>query len=90
MNTDNDEEYTSVASEQIVELSMLRTNEFGTIASIYGGEGIRNKLAMHGLEVGGVIRVISNCGPVTVDVNRTTTSIGRGMARKILVRRGRS
>jgi Fe2+ transport system protein FeoA len=83
---DNTED-TSIAPGRIVDLSMLRSNEVATITTIHGGEGLRNKLAMHGLEVGEDIRVISNCGPVTVDVNRTTTSIGRGMARKILVRR---
>jgi len=33
------------------------------------------------------VRVVSSQGPVTVEVNRNVVSIGRGMARRISVKR---
>jgi FeoA domain. len=38
-----------------------------------------------GLFEGSVVRVISNNGPITVEVNRNMISIGRRMAQKIRV-----
>jgi len=56
------------------------------IMEIGGGHGIRQKLNLRGISEGSVVRVISNSsGPVTIEVDRNTVSIGRGMARKIRV-----
>ena len=53
---------------------------------IGGGHGIRQKLNLMGISEGSIVRVISNSsGPVTIEVDRNTVSIGRGMARKIRV-----
>ena len=66
-------------------LAQLRIGETARIMAIEGGRGLRQKLFLRGLIEGKVIRVISNCGPVTVEVNRSIIAIGRGMAQKIVV-----
>ena len=68
-------------------LSHLKPGEQGRIMVIEGGRGIRQRLFLRGLFEGSVVRVISCSGPVTVEVDRNTVSIGRGMAQKIVVRR---
>ncbi len=68
-------------------LSQLRPGELGRVMVIGGGHGIRQKLFLRGLFEGSVVRMISCYGPVTVEVDRNTVSIGRGMAQKIIVRR---
>jgi ferrous iron transport protein A len=56
------------------------------IMAIGGGHGIRQKLNLRGISEGSIVRVISNSsGPVTIEVDRNTVSIGRGMAQKIQV-----
>jgi Fe2+ transport system protein FeoA len=47
----------------------------------------RQKLSLRGITEGSIVRVISNMGPVTVEVDRNIVSIGRGMAQKIRVMR---
>lgn len=66
-------------------LAQLRTGETATIVSIEGGRGLRQKLLLRGLFEGKVIRVVSNYGPVTVEVDRNVVAVGRGMANKIIV-----
>jgi ferrous iron transport protein A len=68
-------------------LSQLKPGEQGRVMVIEGGRGVRQKLFLRGLFEGSVVRVISCSGPVTVEVDRNTVSIGRGMAQKIVVRR---
>ena len=68
-------------------LSRLKPGEVGRVMAVEGGHGIRQKLFLRGLFEGSVVRVISCYGPVTVEVDRTTVSIGRGMAQKIIVKR---
>jgi len=68
-------------------LSQLKPGEVGRVIAVEGGHGIRQKLFLRGLFEGSVVRVISCYGPVTVEVDRSTVSIGRGMAQKIIVRR---
>ncbi len=56
------------------------------IVEIGGGHGVRQKLSLRGISEGSIVRVISNSsGPVTIEVDRNTVSIGRGMAQKIRV-----
>ena len=66
-------------------LAQLRTGETATIVSIEGGRGLRQKLLLRGLFEGKVIKVVSNYGPVTVEVDRNVVAVGRGMANKIIV-----
>ena len=68
-------------------LSQLKPGEQGRVIVIEGGRGIRQRLLLRGLFEGSVVRMISCYGPVTVEVDRNTVSIGRGMAQKIIVSR---
>jgi Fe2+ transport system protein FeoA len=70
-----------------IPLSQLNPGEQGRVIAVEGGHGIRQKLLLRGLFEGSVVRMISCYGPVTVEVDRSTVSIGRGMAQKVLVRR---
>jgi len=69
-------------------LAQLRIGETARIVAIEGGWGLRQKLFLRGLIEGKMVRVISNYGPVTVEVDRNVVAIGRGMAQKIIVARG--
>ncbi len=66
-------------------LAQMEPGKPARIIGIGGGHGIRQKLNLRGVSEGSIVRVISNTGPVTIEVDRNTISIGRGMARKIQV-----
>jgi len=66
-------------------LTQLRIGEKARIMAIGGGRGLKQKLFLRGLFEGKVIRMVSNYGPVIVEVNGNIVAIGRGMARKIIV-----
>ena len=66
-------------------LTQLKTDEKAKIVAIEGGRGLRQKLFLRGLFEGRVVRVVSNNGTVTVEVDRSIVAIGRGMAQKIVV-----
>ena len=67
-------------------LSQIKPGIPARIMEIGGGHGVRQKLNLRGISEGSVVRVISNTsGPVTIEVDRNTVSIGRGMAQKIRV-----
>lgn len=66
-------------------LTQLGIGEKAKIVAIGGGRGLRQKLFLRGLFEGKVVRVISNYGPMTIEVDRSTVAIGRGMAQKIVV-----
>ena len=66
-------------------LTQLRIGEKARIVAIGGGRGLKQKLFLRGLIEGKLVRVVSNYGPVTVEVNGNIIAIGRGMARKIIV-----
>jgi len=68
-------------------LGQLRTGETARIMAIGGGRGLRQRLYLRGLSEGKVIRVISNSGPVTIELDRNVIALGRGMAQKIMVAR---
>jgi ferrous iron transport protein A len=68
-------------------LTDLRPGELAQIVAVQGGYGLRQKLSLRGLLEGSVVRIISCQGPITVEVNRNIVAVGRGMARKIMVRR---
>jgi len=68
-------------------LSQLGIGEMARIVAIEGGRGLRQKLFLRGLFEGKVVRIISNYGPVTLEVDRSVVAIGRGMAQKIVVER---
>ena len=66
-------------------LAQLRIGETARIMAIEGGRGLRQKLFLRGLIEGKVVRVVSNYGPMTVEIDRNVVAIGRGMAQKIVV-----
>ena len=68
-------------------LSQVGIGEMARIVAIEGGRGLRQKLYLRGLFEGKVVRVVSNYGPMTVEVDRSVVAIGRGMAQKIIVER---
>jgi ferrous iron transport protein A len=70
-------------------LTDLAKGEEGTIMALQTGWGAQQRLRLLGLTEGQVIRKLSELalgGPVVVLVNRAQVAIGRGMARRILVR----
>lgn len=68
-------------------LNQLGIGELASIVAVEGGRGLRQKLYLRGLFEGKVVRMVSNFGPVTVEVDRSVVAIGRGMAQKIIVKR---
>jgi len=68
-------------------LNQLEPGEKGRVISIHGGRGFRQKLAFKGITEGRIVRIVSSRGPITLEVDRNTVSIGRGMANKIRVSR---
>jgi len=74
-------------------LTDLARDEMGRITAIQAGWGLQQRLRRLGLAEGQMIRKLSDLalgGPVVVLVNRAQVAIGRGMARRILVRLGSS
>jgi Fe2+ transport system protein FeoA len=68
----------------------LQPGEQARIISIEGGRGFRQRLCLRGLKEGDAIRMISSMrGPVVVEANRSVIALGRGMARKIRIIKGR-
>ena len=66
-------------------LTQVKTGKTAKIVAIEGGRSLKQKLFLRGLFEGKVVRVISNHGPVTVEVDRNIVAIGRGVAQKIVV-----
>jgi ferrous iron transport protein A len=69
----------------LMSLTQVKTGKTAKIVSIEGGRSLKQKLFLRGLFEGKVVRVVSNNGAVTVEVDRNVIAIGRGMARKIVV-----
>ncbi|MFW5953662.1 MAG: FeoA family protein [Candidatus Natronoplasma sp.] len=68
-------------------LPQLNVGEKARVIGVKGGRGLKQKLALRGLRKGAKIQVISYRGPITVKVDNSTMSIGRGMARKVRVKK---
>jgi ferrous iron transport protein A len=70
-------------------LADMAPGEEGEIIALEGGEKLKSRLRALGLAKGQRIRNMSRIGwggPLVVLVNRAQIAIGRGTARKILVR----
>ena len=70
-------------------LTDLEAGQEATIVAVQGGHGMQSRLRSMGLAEGQRIRKVSALalgGPIVVLVNRAQVAIGRGMARRILVR----
>jgi ferrous iron transport protein A len=70
-------------------LAELKPGETAEIIALNGGEGFQARLRAMGLAEGRTVRKLSRIrwgGPIVVIVNRAQVAVGRGMARKIVVR----
>jgi ferrous iron transport protein A len=70
-------------------LTELEAGQEATIVAVQGGRGMQSRLRSMGLGEGQRVRKLSALalgGPIVVLVNRAQVAIGRGMARRILVR----
>ncbi|MEA1940030.1 MAG: FeoA family protein [Candidatus Caldatribacteriota bacterium] len=68
----------------------LQPGECARIINIEGGRGFRQRLYLKGIKEGDTIRVVSSKqGPIVIEVNRSIIALGRGMARKIRILKGR-
>jgi ferrous iron transport protein A len=69
-------------------LSFLKPNKSGKIVRIEGGYGLQRKLRTMGIREGKSVKIIARQpikGPVVIEINGRQTTIGRGMANKIIV-----
>ena len=69
----------------MLSLNQLNINDKGKVISIEGGNGLHQKLHLHGIFVGSIVEIISNSGPLIIEVDRNVISIGQKMAQKIEV-----
>jgi ferrous iron transport protein A len=82
----------AVMVEKTMENSIagLKEGESGTIVELVGGIAFQRKLRTMGIREGQTIKLVSRQpfgGPLVVEIERRQTTIGRGMARHIIVRR---
>ncbi len=71
-----------------IAITDLKPGEVATIVALYGGYHFQHKLRTMGIREGKVIRVLARHpfgGPVVVEVDGHEATIGRGMARRIVV-----
>lgn len=66
-------------------LSIATNGERLKVERLVGGCEIRHRLTAMGLSIGDEIEVISNCGPIIINVKGSRLAIGRGFAQKIIV-----
>ena len=75
-------------SKKTIPLLHLPYDEGAKIIRLDGGRGLQNKLRVMGIREGETIRVVSKQplrGPITIAVDGCQVTLGRGMARKIIV-----
>lgn len=75
-----------------VSLCELAIGEEGSVVSLSGGSGLSGRLAALGFTPGARVHMVRNNGrgPVIVSVLDTQIALGRGPARRVLVKRGNS
>lgn len=68
-------------------LNELESGKTGEISRIKGGRGFKRRLRTRGIREGMLITLITSQpgGPIVVQVSGTQISMGRGMARKVVV-----
>jgi len=69
-------------------LSFLRTGDRGTVVRLMGGKGFQENLRRRGIREGKNIEVITTHpiqGPLVLRIDNRETTIGKGMAQKIMV-----
>lgn len=66
----------------------LKSREWARVIAIEGGQSVRQRLSLRGIQEGIVVKMISSMqGPVVLEVNRHIVVIGRGMAAKVSVQK---
>ncbi len=73
--------------DPILPLSELAPGEHGEVEDLSGGRGLRRRLGELGLTPGTTIEVLASRTPILVLVRGSRVALGRGMARKVMVRR---
>jgi ferrous iron transport protein A len=75
-------------TKEIKPLSLTRSGDKVTLASIEAGRGLNSRLASMGILPNVEITVVSNGhpGPFVISVKGSKMMLGRGMAHKIMVR----
>jgi len=73
---------------RLMPLSFAQEGEFGIVAEFMGGSGAQLRLATIGLKKGDEVEVITNsgAGQLVVAVNGMRLALGRGIAKKIMVK----
>jgi ferrous iron transport protein A len=67
----------------------LKKGESGIIVRLTGGSAFQRRLRMIGIREGKTVRLLSKQpfgGPFVVEIDRRQTTVGRGMARRIIVK----
>lgn len=76
-------------SGPVLPLPQMRAGESGEVVNLRGGRGPVRRLTELGITPGVTVKVVSDSGsfgPVMIRIGDTKIGIGRGMARRILVR----
>ncbi|HDM67180.1 MAG TPA: ferrous iron transport protein A [Thermoplasmatales archaeon] len=71
-----------------IPLTELPEQQRARIIAIHGGRGFQHRLHVMGIMEGRIVTIVSKQpfrGPITIRVNGTHMTLGRGMARKIIV-----
>ncbi|MDD5678038.1 MAG: FeoA family protein [Kiritimatiellae bacterium] len=69
-------------------LALLKQGDKATVVALQGGGGFQHRVRSVGLKEGKLLRVVARhhfSGPLVVEIERRHITIGRGMARKIVV-----
>ncbi len=67
-------------------LSSCLGGERVQVDHVLGGHGMRQRLMAMGLVSGTPMRVLSNQGPVTVEIRNSRVALGRGQASRVIVK----
>jgi Fur family ferric uptake transcriptional regulator len=73
--------------DPVLPLCEMAPGERGEVESLAGGRGLRRRLGELGLVPGTAVEVLGSRGPVLVLVRGSRVAIGRGMARKVMIKR---
>ncbi len=71
-----------------IPLGSLKEGQEARIVQLDGGDEFQRKLRTIGIREGKVVKVLTRQpfgGPVVVEIDGRSTTIGRGMARRIIV-----
>jgi ferrous iron transport protein A len=69
-------------------ITQLKQGETATVAALHGGHAMQQRLRSVGINEGKKVRVVANhpfSGPLVVQAGGRQITLGRGMARRIIV-----